>query len=173
MRIGKTEYVGQNSVEKRTFAIMGGDNPQYPQTIQFELFKDKVSLGDQIQIGQEIKVHFNIQGRDWTNHQGKTINFITLGAWKIEAMGYAPQTQNTQQQYAQPQYQAPAQPQYQPPPPPPQPQFRQQPATGHQPYPGSVPGPVGGGPSVPRTTAPYPPQRTDPNGEFVEQDIPY
>jgi hypothetical protein len=53
---------------------------QHPQQVKFELIKDKTSLIDAVQIGQEVTVHFDIQGRAWNDK-----HFVNLQAWRIEA----------------------------------------------------------------------------------------
>ena len=40
----------------------------YPEEIKFELLKEKCSLLDQFNTGDQVKVSFNIRGREW---QGK------------------------------------------------------------------------------------------------------
>ena len=54
---------------------------QYPQSAVFNVYGDRVQL-DQYQIGDNIKVSFDIRGREY---QGKWYN--TLNAWKIERVG--------------------------------------------------------------------------------------
>ena len=34
-------------------------------------------------IGEEMEVHFNLRGRDWTNPQGEIKTFNTLECWKL------------------------------------------------------------------------------------------
>ncbi len=47
---------------KRTFVLEIPDG-NYTQTVPFDLLKDKVSLVDESMIGDEVKVKFNLQGR--------------------------------------------------------------------------------------------------------------
>ena len=50
---------------------------------KFQAVQDKTSIIDKVNIGDEIKVHFNIKGSKWEK-DGK-INYITnLDAWRIE-----------------------------------------------------------------------------------------
>jgi Domain of unknown function (DUF3127) len=51
--------------------------------IKFQSVQDKTALLDKINIGDEIKVHFNIRGSKW-GKDGKTSYFINLDAWRIE-----------------------------------------------------------------------------------------
>lgn len=80
---------------KREFVLEVIDNnPEYPELIKFEVIKDKCSLLDSFQVGQEITISYNIKGRKWTDQQGKDKYFNTLQAWKINAgqnqIGQAP-----------------------------------------------------------------------------------
>ena len=69
--------------KKREFVITDNSS-QYPQHISFQLTQDKCSLLDQYKIGAEIKVHFNLRGREWTNPQGEVKYFNSLEALRIE-----------------------------------------------------------------------------------------
>lgn len=125
-----TETVGQNGFQKRDLVIT--TDWQYPQDIIIQFAQGNCALLDNLQIGQIVKVHFNLQGREWTSPQGEIKYFNTVVGWKIELI----QTTNVAQQYQQPQYQQapqgyPQQPQYAPPqqaqayPPQGQPQYQQ------------------------------------------------
>jgi len=69
--------------KKREFVITDNSS-QYPQHISFQLTQDKCNLIDQYSIGAEIKVHFNLRGREWTSPQGEVKYFNTLEAWRLE-----------------------------------------------------------------------------------------
>ncbi|MFM2269449.1 MAG: hypothetical protein RL757_2890 [Bacteroidota bacterium] len=61
--------------------IMDGN---YPQVIRFQLVQDRCSQLDPFNEGEEIKVYFDLRGREWN---GK---FLTnLNAWRIERGGAA------------------------------------------------------------------------------------
>lgn len=49
--------------------------------------QDKVSLVDNFAIGEEVKVLFNLKGREWVSPQGETKYFNTIDAWRIEKVG--------------------------------------------------------------------------------------
>jgi len=100
-----TESVGQNGFQKRDVVIT--TDGQYPQDIIIQFAQGNCALLDNLQVGQMVKIHFNLQGREWTNPQGEVKYFNTVLGWKIELI----QTTNV----AQPQYQQPMQ-QYQQPP---------------------------------------------------------
>lgn len=54
---------------------------KYPQTVVFSLTNDKMSLLNGYEIGDRIKVAFNLTGREYN---GKFYN--TLSCWKIQPM---------------------------------------------------------------------------------------
>ena len=94
-----TETVGQNSFQKRDLVIT--TDGQYPQDIIIQFAQGNCAVLDRFQVGQIVKIHFNLQGREWTSPQGEVKYFNTVVGWKIELI----QTTNVAQQYQQPQYQ--------------------------------------------------------------------
>ena len=74
-----------DSFKKRDFVLQTED--QYPQMIKFELIKDKTSKIDNFKEGQQITVHFNVRGREWTNKNNEVVYFVSLNAWKMELDG--------------------------------------------------------------------------------------
>ncbi|QHI68113.1 DUF3127 domain-containing protein [Tichowtungia aerotolerans] len=55
------------------------EDGKYPQDINLEFLQDKVSLLDNVSEGQEIKVSFDIRGREYNGRY-----FNNLVGWKIE-----------------------------------------------------------------------------------------
>ncbi len=83
--IGSTQQVS-DTFRKRTFNVEIPD-PKYPQLLQFELTNDRVSLIDPPRrVGDEIKIEFEIRGREWKSPDGNVKHFTTLNAWKIETI---------------------------------------------------------------------------------------
>lgn len=70
---------------KRDF-VLTDNASQYPQFISFQLVQDRCSLLDAFQEGQEIRVFFNLRGREWRAPSGEVKYFNTLEAWKLEAV---------------------------------------------------------------------------------------
>ena len=70
---------------KREFILEYASNPDYPQPIQFEFVQDRCELLDEFQEGQEVEVHFDLRGREWTSPQGQVRYFNSLQAWKLVA----------------------------------------------------------------------------------------
>ena len=87
--IGETKEYGNNGFTKREFVIKltgEGENPTYPNYINLEIVKDKCALLDSYQVGAEINVHFNLQGRLWTGKGGVEKCFNSLQAWRLESL---------------------------------------------------------------------------------------
>ncbi|WP_424653108.1 DUF3127 domain-containing protein [Capnocytophaga sputigena] len=111
-----TETVGQNGFQKRDLIIT--TDGQYPQDIIIQFAQGNCALLDNLQIGQMVKIHFNLQGREWTSPQGEVKYFNTVVGWKIEliqTMNVAQQQQQAPQGYAQHPQGYPQQPQAYPP----------------------------------------------------------
>jgi hypothetical protein len=75
--------------KKREF-VLTENSSQYPQYLSFQLTQDRCSLLDPFKEGSEVKVFFNLRGREWVSPQNETKYFNSLEAWKIEASGAAP-----------------------------------------------------------------------------------
>lgn len=86
---------------KRDFVLTTEASTPYPQHVSFQITQDKCSLLDQFNEGEEIKVQFNLRGREWKSPQGETKFFNTLEAWRIERLqgsnNGGQTTQNTNQ----------------------------------------------------------------------------
>ena len=83
-KISKTVQISDR-FRKREFVVEYANNPDYPQPLQFELVQDRGELLDSFQEGQEVEVHFDLRGREWTNPQGQVKYFNSLQAWKLVA----------------------------------------------------------------------------------------
>jgi Domain of unknown function (DUF3127) len=51
--------------------------------IKFQCTQDRTNILDRINVGDEIKVHFNIKGSKWEKN-GRVTYFSNLDAWRIE-----------------------------------------------------------------------------------------
>lgn len=72
------EQTFTSGFNKREFVLTVEDE-RFPQDIKFECLKEKTSLLDGLSKGQQVKVSFDIRGREW-----KGSYFVNLAAWKIE-----------------------------------------------------------------------------------------
>ena len=71
----------KDTFQTREFVILV-EQGQYPQYIKFQLVQDRCDIIDPIEEGSNIKVYFDLRGREW---QGKY--FTNLQAWRVEAIG--------------------------------------------------------------------------------------
>ncbi len=84
----KTKFETQkvsDRFQKREFVLTTEANTPYPQHVSFQVTQDKCSILDQFNDGEELKVQFNLRGREWNGPQGIKY-FNTLEAWRIEKM---------------------------------------------------------------------------------------
>ena len=68
--------------------ILGDANnatSKYPSYVKFTFKKDNCSLLDSVQKGQNVKVHFVIDGRKWEGQKGVQY-FVDLTALKVDVM---------------------------------------------------------------------------------------
>lgn len=86
-RIGETKQVSAK-FSKREFVLEVEDG-RYPQMIAFELTGDRCQEIDHLAVGEEVRVTFDIRGREWKSPQGETKYFNSLNAWKVEGVGDA------------------------------------------------------------------------------------
>lgn len=72
--------------KKREFVIEFRDNPNssFTEFIKFQLTQDRCNLIDNFQVGQDLKIWFNLRGRKWEK-EGNVSYFTNLEGWKIEA----------------------------------------------------------------------------------------
>ena len=83
LKLKNQEQQVSEKFKKREFVVTDNSS-QYPQHVSFQLTQDKCSLLDPCKVGDEVKVYFNLRGREWTNPQGEVKFFNSLEAWKIE-----------------------------------------------------------------------------------------
>lgn len=88
-----------DSLKKRELIVEYIENPQYPEYLKFEAVNDRCALLDNLKVGNDIEVFFNLRGRPWTDKTGKTSYFNSLQMWKISVLGH---TGNSAPQYNPP-----------------------------------------------------------------------
>jgi hypothetical protein len=87
--VGKIKYIGPDqqvsaSFTKRELVITTDET--YPQHILTEFTQDKCDLLDPYKVGESVKVHINLRGREWVNPQGETRYFNSIQGWRIERL---------------------------------------------------------------------------------------
>lgn len=75
--------------KKRELIVEYAENPTYPEYVKFEAVQEKVSLFDNVKVGDEVELFFNLRGRPWTDKNGKTSYFNTLVVWRINILNGA------------------------------------------------------------------------------------
>lgn len=74
--------------------VITDSSGMYPQDILFQFTQDKCDLLNGIKVGDEINVHFNLRGREWTSPQGEVKYFNTLEGWRIDKGTQAPKQES-------------------------------------------------------------------------------
>lgn len=85
-RFRKREFV----IEKKETSPNGFE---FVDTIKFQLTQDRCSLIDNINVGQDVNVSFNIRGNKWEK-DGNTSYFVNLDAWRIDLAQEMPASGN-------------------------------------------------------------------------------
>ncbi len=104
---GKVHEIGDvqqvtDTFKKRDLIVQYAENPQFVEYIRFEATQDRTTLFDNLSVGDEVEVSFNLRGRPWTNRDGVTSYFNSLVAWRVAKVttepvaGGAPSTPNSQ-----------------------------------------------------------------------------
>ena len=75
-----------DSFKKRDLILLDDSNSQYPQHISIQFAQDKTDLLNGLKVGQEVDVHINLRGREWTDKTGTIKYFNTIEGWKIEGV---------------------------------------------------------------------------------------
>lgn len=68
--------------------------------IKFQCVQDRTGIVERVNIGDEIKVHFNIRGSKWEK-DGRTSYFNNLDAWRIEQI-LKPENSNVSEEQLEP-----------------------------------------------------------------------
>ncbi len=100
--VGKIEEIHETMKRTETFSVrefvleISSQNSQYSEHVLFQLTNTRTNIIDQYQIGQDVVVDFDLQGRKWTNPEGRVVFFNRLNAWRISP--YNPQAMGGYQQ---------------------------------------------------------------------------
>ncbi len=83
LKVKKDTQQVSDKFSKREFVITTDQSTTYPQYISMQLTQDKCALLDAYQVGDEMKVSFNLRGREWSGPEGIRY-FNSLEAWRLE-----------------------------------------------------------------------------------------
>ena len=84
LKVVRDTEVISDKFKKREF-VLTDDSSQYPQHCLFQLTQDRTDLLNNFNVGDQITVHFNLRGREWTSPQGEVKYFNSLDVWRLEA----------------------------------------------------------------------------------------
>lgn len=92
---GKVHEIGEvqqvtDTFRKRDLVIEYAENPQFVEYIAFEATQDRTAIFDNLSVGEEVEVFFNLRGRPWTNREGVTKYFNSLVAWRVNKITTTP-----------------------------------------------------------------------------------
>ena len=82
LKVKKDVIQVSESFSKREFVLTVVDGA-FSNDILIQLTKDKVTLINDINIGDMLEVEININGKCWLNPQGEEKYFNSLNAWKV------------------------------------------------------------------------------------------
>jgi len=75
-----TQTMGSKGFTKREFVITTRE--KYPQDVKIECTMDRTSLLDQVSVGNDVQVKFNIRGNEYNDRY-----YVNLQAWSITVLG--------------------------------------------------------------------------------------
>ena len=78
------------SFRVRDFVIKANDGGQYDNFVKFQTTQDRTSIVEDLNEGDEIKVHFDLRGRQWQDKY-----FTNLNAWRVENLASSGATAGT------------------------------------------------------------------------------
>ena len=99
--VSPTQQVTE-TLKKRELILEYIENPQYPEYLKFEAIQDRCNLLDNVQVGDNVEVAFNLKGRPWTDKAGKKTYFNSLQLWKVTSLGAGSAVGTSSPEYAAP-----------------------------------------------------------------------
>jgi len=84
--IGKIILLKDTEKITETFSkreIVVETDEQFKQKILIQFVKDKCNILDKYKVGDNVKVSYNLQGKEWVNPQGETKYFNSIQGWNI------------------------------------------------------------------------------------------
>lgn len=88
--VGKTQQITDSLKKRELIVEYIESNPQYPEYLKFEAIQDRCNLLDNIKVGDDVEVHFNLRGRPHTGKDGKKNYFNSMQLWKVSILGSQP-----------------------------------------------------------------------------------
>ena len=85
-RIEKTEQVTEKFKKRRVILECTGQNNKFAQTLEFTLVQGKVDTANALNVGDDVRVQFELKGREVTDKNSKKIVFNTLEAYRFDVV---------------------------------------------------------------------------------------
>ena len=82
LKVKKDTIQVSESFSKREFVLTVVDGA-FSNDILIQLTKDKVTLINDINIGDLLEVEVNLKGKEWNSPSGEVKYFNTIEAWKV------------------------------------------------------------------------------------------
>lgn len=101
--IGDVQQVTDTFKKRDLIVQYAENNSQFVEYIRFEATQDRTTLFDNLNVGDEVEVSFNLRGRPWTNRDGVTTYFNSLVAWRVSKVTTTPVSGASGQSAAGPQ----------------------------------------------------------------------
>jgi len=70
--------------KKRRIIVDYEKNPNYPNVLEFTLTQKNVNLADALNPGDEVKLFYDLKGKEFVDKTGVTRVFNTLEVWRLE-----------------------------------------------------------------------------------------
>jgi hypothetical protein len=83
-RIGAIERVTPNFSKRRLAIECKGQSQSVVQVVEFELKNGNVESIDGFSVGDMVKVHFRLCGREVTGKEGNPVVYNSLDVWRVE-----------------------------------------------------------------------------------------
>ena len=84
-KVGEVQQISEKFKKREVVIKIWGD---YPQFIGCQLTQDKCSLGDVLNVGDEVDASINLRGREWISPKDGVVKYFnTIEIWKLETIG--------------------------------------------------------------------------------------
>lgn len=85
LRLENIEQISEK-FKKRRLIVEHSKNEKYPQILEFTLAQNNIVLADKLNPGDEIKILFELKGREYLDKSGVSKVFNSLDVWRVEVI---------------------------------------------------------------------------------------
>ncbi len=89
IRVENLEQISEK-FKKRRLIVEHSKSTNYPQTSEFTLIQNNVSLADGLNPGDEVKLLFDLKGKEFVDKNSIVRVFNSLEVWRIEIIKKSP-----------------------------------------------------------------------------------